>query len=401
MYSSLAVVIDASNVAWEAALGGREKASNRVRPPLRGLVQAVNYFEQYRTREATVLAVAPAWWDRDSNMETQDENAYVALKDAGILVLAPPNTHDDLFVLGCAIRDESVAIVTNDLFRDHQEKLGLSRVWYEARRLGFEFIHDQFAPNERKLREILQGVGLHNEENPVVFDLPELWDSATPHPTDESAPRAFEETLYVPVERLGWMIGKGGHRHKSIQNRFGAHINIGQQGKITISALTHERVTWARIEFCSIPTEPRQFRVPQNDRMDVVHEHHSLNRVAPLDISASAFVVQPNPEIRPLSARVDVVQHPPTNVQQSTQSSTNIAPLDAVFSPVPRPRPKPEESKPPRITASSGGANLAPLDTGMSQTGRVPPSTSHQGGPTNARVHSTIASLDVPSQNHN
>lgn len=339
MYSSVSVILDASNISWEAALTDKEKPSTRVRPPLRGLVMAVNYFEPYLEREAVILAVAPAWWDRCGQMAPEDDQtAYDLLKREGILVLAPEKTHDDLFILGCAWRDGQVLIVSNDLFRDHQQNLGLNIQWYEEHRVGFRFHNDNFIPDENQIKKILGSIGTFPYAK-NLFQIPEMWE--TPIKEQPNTVRIFREITELSGQNPAFLIGKGGMRIKAIQSKYGANIVI-KDNKVIVSALTPERVYWSRIELLAIPsTQTKIFEIPTSTNLNPEIEkpidrgnlmeieqpksfgtyqsnfESGVINLAPMDLRGRSSIITETPS---KANRIDPVKY---TIQKEMQSGSN------------------------------------------------------------------------------
>lgn len=265
-FADVTFVIDASNVCWGAALSWHPgDIKSNARPPLRGLVICVNFFEAYRARGANVIAVAPGWWSRLTHMATDDQDAFEQLKDAGVLLLAPEKVHDDLVILGCSLAEGRIAIITNDKFRDHQMNLGLRADWYAQRQVSFEFDGDIFLPDIEALERILGDVSLVNTIQP--FALPAAWD-ASATAADQSHVdhvQLYEEYCELDPSLVGLMIGKGGSRIKAIESRYGTEILV-RNGMARFSGLSPDRVFWAKIAFLSVkPPKRTRFDVPVTD----------------------------------------------------------------------------------------------------------------------------------------
>jgi Zc3h12a-like Ribonuclease NYN domain len=134
------VVLDGANIAYSYAdmvhgdRGSGGYRRHRLEPDARGLSVACQYFLNAGIR---VLVVLPAPWLRqnivvnDSNNDQHQQQRLQILhelRQAGLLVMAPPTDDDDAYCLTIARRENArldrgpAYVMSNDLFRDAQAR---------------------------------------------------------------------------------------------------------------------------------------------------------------------------------------------------------------------------------------------------------------------------------------
>jgi hypothetical protein len=159
------VVLDAPNVAMRHGKHGSSK-----RFSCQGIKIAIDYWTQ---RGHKVLAFLPDFYmnydyvngkkrtaalgmsDVPASKMPDDVGLLIKLVDAGFLVQTPPQDYDDSYSIEYARRKHGV-IVTNDMYRDHIEKVGQSEgrreredtfSWIRTHCISFTFVADEFVPN--------------------------------------------------------------------------------------------------------------------------------------------------------------------------------------------------------------------------------------------------------------
>jgi hypothetical protein len=99
------VVLDAANVTT-VSIGDLR---------IERLTSAIEYFTRLEIR---CIAFAPRYWLDGTLFDDRSRDVIQSLVQQDILVLTPPQAHDDYYVIDYAMKNDGY-IITNDLFRDH------------------------------------------------------------------------------------------------------------------------------------------------------------------------------------------------------------------------------------------------------------------------------------------
>lgn len=123
-FTHLTVVIDAQNVAYQAArILSAEEASTAPGRPCVAAVRSVIDF--WRARAVDTVAFIPEWWLRSKQgpaaLDADDSAAVRALLAAGAAITVPSKDADDPYILEYAW-ERRAFVVSNDMFRDHAER---------------------------------------------------------------------------------------------------------------------------------------------------------------------------------------------------------------------------------------------------------------------------------------
>lgn len=365
-----AIVIDASNVCWGAAFSSQSSSPiNRARPPLLGLSLCINFFERHRLDssfggELEVLAVAPDWWQRETHMDTEDQQLFDELVQFGRLVFAPPGQHDDLIILEeASFNPQHSLVVTNDRFRDHTEAFGLSQDWLAKHRVGFGFKLGsdgrlEFCPELANLAAVGEKAGDRMEVDICRFFEPAMWELASEGGAGllPNAPEMFqhiEDLSYDESNNLGVFIGAGGSRIKKIQQRFGCEIHVlNATDQVLFRALSNDSVLSAKLAFFALeefrpdPVPVKSFIAPL-DSIKVPTMTTTTTKT--LSVKAASWT--------PTVAPIDPIPYQPLNVAQ--QPRTSYVQPPPAQPPQPAPIPLQKVDVPPPAKKKS---TIAPID---------------------------------------
>jgi len=117
-------VIDGANIA----LTVRDSEN---RPMISNLYQLVEQLHTLGIKQFKVLS------DRKLHYDTDNQEAYVALKERDTFDETPGGTEADYFILQFAKRKDAF-IISNDMFREHYSRFG--KEWVKKKRITFSFI---------------------------------------------------------------------------------------------------------------------------------------------------------------------------------------------------------------------------------------------------------------------
>lgn len=107
--------------------------------------------------QVTLASLADRPWD--------PSQVQKLVKDK-LVVLTPPQAHDDHFILGYA-RERDGFVITNDMFRDHIAKMEDPteqeqwRQWCSQRVVPYTFVGDEFVPEPSKMSNLVRHVRSH------------------------------------------------------------------------------------------------------------------------------------------------------------------------------------------------------------------------------------------------
>eukprot|EP01038_Epipyxis_sp_PR26KG_P004413 gene4413-6240_t len=145
------VVLDGANLGWNYGVD-----SFRVK----GITLAISYFKRFKVDIKCFIPVSyikskPKASDPckdNAMMQTDDWEILNSLLFQSILAPVPANENDDAYILAYG-RNHNGFIISNDLFRDHIEKMQPQsaqtsmKLWITENRCGYLFIQDEFMLN--------------------------------------------------------------------------------------------------------------------------------------------------------------------------------------------------------------------------------------------------------------
>ncbi|KAH9261001.1 hypothetical protein BASA81_000697 [Batrachochytrium salamandrivorans] len=381
-FPTVTIVIDASNVCWGAAFSTQSSSSiNRARPPLLGLSLCVNFFERHRLESSLgdleIIAVAPDWWQRETHMDTEDQESFNQLVHFGRLIFAPSGQHDDLIILQEAGYNPHYSlVVTNDQFRDHTEEFGLNQEWLSKHRVGFGFQFNrhgqlEFSPELDNLLTL----GRNGERDKMEVDIckffePAMWELTNGGDLLPKPPQMFqhvEDLSYDESMNLGVFIGASGNRIKKIQQRFGCEIHVlNDTDQVLFRALSNDSLLSAKLAFFS----PEEFK-PDPPVKPFIAPLDSIKGGArlfpevvakPLSIKAKEFQPLVMSSSVTMVAPIDPIPYQHYNVPLR-QPEVQYVPQSVVESPHPVPIPhKREDAVKAVATQTKKKSTIAPID---------------------------------------
>eukprot|EP00004_Rigifila_ramosa_P016949 TRINITY_DN4072_c0_g1_i1.p1 TRINITY_DN4072_c0_g1~~TRINITY_DN4072_c0_g1_i1.p1 ORF type:complete len:138 (+),score=28.07 TRINITY_DN4072_c0_g1_i1:133-546(+) len=115
----------------------------------KGIQIVINF---YREKGYTVVAFLPQYYlstkiaKMDAKHKVDDMKLLQSLVDQELLVLTPSQDYDDSYSIEYA-RKHNGMIISNDIFRDHNDKEADMGEWLKQHCISYTFVADEFLPN--------------------------------------------------------------------------------------------------------------------------------------------------------------------------------------------------------------------------------------------------------------